>query len=766
MKSRWLMLFVLCCTLLAPFTASAEIVTVDFPSFDGQNPRPPLLSEAEVQRISDLQRLNQAFIVSPISPDDTTVVQVSFTPEFEIVFSFLNIQDGSITALADQLINYPAATNFVWRDAATLTYVGFDLDFNLAVIDLNRFTGEVVTSPIDPIPGFPLSLAPTGTRLLIGITSDFITATEAISETDEPELARIAYATHLMQSPFDTKLMLYPQMPDTLPPYVQRLIALNQQPVRPLDTIELASDEILLAHFDLNTRTTQHLVRLPLATTLLSNFTWSQDGSRLAFSRLTFKGIEDIFRGGTSLATALVQDGLGILPPAENPLLNGNAVEVFDFSRAEARVSRLEAVNTGNLYTGLSWSPDNAMLLTWMQEPARLNGRTHPVYLYPQRGFARLHNADLVPIGDVMIPALSAPNAMQASFVSPTEIVFNGISGLSTGLFYYNLGSGEFRQISDRDGFYSNVLSTRQSRQLIFSYSSFTTPPDLFRINWDGTAFAQLSFANAALAELNQVQVNRLSFTLANGAVRQAYLLQPAGAAFPPSNAPIVVWQEGGPGLFMTNAWSTRVESPYLLLPNFGISVLVMPLSGREGWGPEFYNALANDFGRVDIDEAAEVVQQMIALGYTASDRIGITGCSYGGYFTSQSIVRYPTLYAAANTQCSLLDLLVEWQTGFSWFMAYLTGVSPTTQAAALMAISPLYQSANTRTPTLIFHGSFDFLPVSITENFHEGIAATGTPVRMLRFAGEGHGLFLTDNQLLAAQEQILWFRQYLAGTP
>lgn len=82
------------------------------------------------------------------------------------------------------------------------------------------------------------------------------------------------------------------------------------------------------------------------------------------------------------------------------------------------------------------------------------------------------------------------------------------------------------------------------------------------------------------------------------------------------------------------------------------------------------------------------------------------------------------------------------------------------------MAISPLYQAPKIRTPTLIFHGSFDFLPVSITENFHEEIAATGTPVRMLRFAGEGHGLFLTDNQLLAAQEQILWFRQYLAGTP
>ncbi|NJL34228.1 MAG: prolyl oligopeptidase family serine peptidase, partial [Chloroflexaceae bacterium] len=234
---------------------------------------------------------------------------------------------------------------------------------------------------------------------------------------------------------------------------------------------------------------------------------------------------------------------------------------------------------------------------------------------------------------------------------------------------------------------------------------------------------------------------------------------------FPPQNAPMVIWQEGGPGLFMTSTWATNVESPYVLLPNFGISVLVVPLPGREGWGPEFYNGLAQPgaFGSIDIDEMAQIVRQMHALGWTSPDRTGVTGCSYGGYFTSQSIVRHPDLYAAANTQCSLLDTLVEWQTGFTWFMSYLIGTSPPLSVDTFLGNSPLYGAENVRTPTLIFHGDFDFLPVSIAETFHERIAATGTTVRMLKFQGEGHSLGLPENQITAAQEQITWFRRYLA---
>jgi dipeptidyl aminopeptidase/acylaminoacyl peptidase len=214
----------------------------------------------------------------------------------------------------------------------------------------------------------------------------------------------------------------------------------------------------------------------------------------------------------------------------------------------------------------------------------------------------------------------------------------------------------------------------------------------------------------------------------------------------------------------MLNRWVATVEHPYNILPNFGIAVLVVPLPGREGFGPEFYNALADgrNFGQIDIDEQTEIVGQMVAQGWTAPDRIGITGCSYGGYCTTQSLSRHPTTYAAGHTQCSLLDLFQEWQFGFTPFTSYLMGVLPTIDSTEYVQDSPYYNAADIQVPLLIYHGSDDFLPIQIVSNLHNQLAALYRPVDYYRFEKAGHGLGRPDYQFIAGQQQIRWFREQL----
>src|SRR5262249_24123742 len=148
---------------------------------------------------------------------------------------------------------------------------------------------------------------------------------------------------------------------------------------------------------------------------------------------------------------------------------------------------------------------------------------------------------------------------------------------------------------------------------------------------------------------------------------------------------------------------------PFNLLPNFGFAVLFVPLEGREGFGSTSLNALADNrnFGQIDIDEMAEIVQQTISQGWTAPGSVGITGCSYGGYFTSMSIVRHPGLYAAANTQCTLLDLYYEWQFGYTPYVSYLMGRSPISDPAEYTKDSPLYGATAIKAATLIFAGTY-----------------------------------------------------------
>lgn len=147
----------------------------------------------------------------------------------------------------------------------------------------------------------------------------------------------------------------------------------------------------------------------------------------------------------------------------------------------------------------------------------------------------------------------------------------------------------------------------------------------------------------------------------------------------------------------------------------------------------------------------------------TDGKKVGISGCSLGGYFASQSIVRHPDLYAAANTQCSVLEWIVDFQYLEAPLAAFLEGGAPQDRGAEYLRDSPLYNAERIRTPTLIFHGTEDFNDIGLIQSFHDQIAANGTPVRMLTFVGEGHGLKAPESQFVAGEALLLWFRQYLA---
>lgn len=733
LRSRWLVLLVLFGLLASVAPATAKITLIDA----SEDP-PLLLDEDSALRLAALQSSRFPQLVSNISPDDRTVVQFDGD-----VVSFLNILDGTQVNLSDDIFNYPVFTNLAWRDANTAVYISGDENGAL-LVGFNRNSGEVVTSTLE-LPGFPISLAPNASRALVALIIDDEAEQQAVGKPLVSPFTREVKAGH-----------------PPLAADVRR--GKHADWAKKDDTLRIAEISIVFASFDLNTKKLVPLTILLPDSGLVSEPKWTPDGSKLAYVRTT---IPNVGRAGNLLSEFTTQDGLGQIAPSDNPFFVNNVVDAFDIAGNDLRPEALLAVEgNGDIFADASWSTDGKTLMTHVQRPAKLTGRTYPIYQFPDRSYLRFYNASFELIKTFDPRQIDAPRATTPMWLSGSEVVINAPFGLSYRLYYYNYVSGEFRQISVEEGTYYQMAATRNSKQLVFNMSSFQRPPELYRIQWDGKAFAGLTYVNAAVRDLNAVRVDHVSFTVASGAKRHGYLVQPADASFPPRNVPIVVWQEGGPGGTITNQWGGNVENPYNLLPNFGIAVLVLPLQGREGWGPQFYNDLANgrNFGQIDIDEGAQIVKQMIRRGYTTADQIGITGCSYGGYFTSQSITRHPGLYAAANTQCTLLDLYNEWQFGFTGFLSYLVGRAPTVDPNEYTKDSPLYNVTKNTTPLLIFHGTEDFLPVQLAANFHDQIEADGVPVEFLVFLGEGHGLSAPVNQFTAGQAQVLWFSTYLSG--
>lgn len=743
-----------------------------------------LLSEEEVAKIERLQNGLRFFrIASPVSPDDAAVL-VSGPQDL----GFLSLADGSVTQLNTDnfgpLIPLPlvGATSFRWIDERTLAGLGVNFAASgpqdlYVVILIDRITLEISAFAV-PIPA--------GTNIL-SVSPDFekYLLVELPEEPgDEGEGGDPGQGRAIREARLQVSLPMPPlgqRMELEAPARLQRQIdrMLRQKPglldgvqfMRQEDESaqEMTAQTLDLLRYNAASGEIGYVTTLPSATSLFGE-AWNNDSSRLALSVISFSDPDEArdTYDGALISETFYRDATGNLRPADNPLLQGNNTYFIDFGSGETKILRPSGGEAPPLYEAYAWSPDNATLLVQAYYPARLEGRTHPIY-FPQffeRGSFRFFNTALVETGRFEPGLLSAPGNIppRAIFLSPDELLLLGLDGTDRQPYYYNRASGELRNIADRAGTYFDITPLNRSRGIIFGHTSFTSPHEFYRSGWDGKALSRLTWNNEELRLEANLAEYPVSFRLRNGQTRAGVLIQPAGEPFPPRNRPLVVWQEGGPGVPMNGAWLSNVENPYNLLPAFGFNMLVVPLAGRPGYTPKVFNSLAEraNFGAIDIDELAEITGQAVSRGWTSRGRVGITGCSYGGYFAWQSIIRHPDLYAAANPQCALVDTISEWTRGFPILMPYLEGVPPYVNPEEYRRDSPAYNAGRVRTPVLTFHGSQDFLPVVQNENLHLQLFNRGVPARMVKFIGEGHGLGQAQNQLYAAQEQIVWFRTYL----
>jgi dipeptidyl aminopeptidase/acylaminoacyl peptidase len=773
--ARWLLLTLVLATLIGAAPAEAakrkkadtktNVITVN----DEKGPLPTLLNEEDLGKLAILQGgQEQIFPLSAISPDDTAMLVV----EGETL-GFKNILDGTTSPLDPASFERfvplgfdPSITG--WIDENTLGVIGLDLAIyaetngaqGMALVLIDRTSGAVDGLPITLAENvFVVGLSPNGRRVLLMTAYGL-------------EDAAPFYKTQVRA---ESKLSTQPRLPAAFqqrisaaqtsgPNVARRFYQLNKD----RSALEVSTVQIDVGAYDVLESRYYYLKTLA-ANTSFVNFNWSRDAGLVA---LTFTGIYDQDKeprpslDGALISEQIYRDATGTLPPAENPFLQNTFIESFDINAGSSKVLHA-AASDGKIVIGAGWSPDNSVLLGQVYHPARLAGRKYPTYIpqFAERVSYSFYDRDFKRLSNFAPPQLAGPYAVAAQFVSPDEVLFTGIVGTEYHPYYYNRISGEFRDIAVPAGSYYGVQSTNQSHHLVFVHSSFTSPPDLYRLQWDGKALYRLSWVNEDLREFSKTRQDPVSFKLKNGQTRTGVLIQPAGAPFPPKNTKVVVWQEGGPGGPMNNTWQALVEAPYALLPNFGFALLVTPVAGREGYGPAVLNSLSErtNFGQIDIDEQAEIVNQMIAKGWTSKGKIGITGCSYGGYFTWQSIIRYPTLYSAANPQCSLIDLVTEWKRGYDVALPFLEGATPYAAPDEYRKDSPSYNAAKIKTPVLSFHGTEDFLPVTLNENLHLMLVEQGTPARMIKYAGAGHGIVSSaDYEFYGAQEQIQWFRTYL----
>jgi dipeptidyl aminopeptidase/acylaminoacyl peptidase len=241
----------------------------------------------------------------------------------------------------------------------------------------------------------------------------------------------------------------------------------------------------------------------------------------------------------------------------------------------------------------------------------------------------------------------------------------------------------------------------------------------------------------------------------------QGWLIYPHD--FDPSRRyPMIVDVHGGPAY----AWPPNYGSPYSLessLSAAGYFVFLPNPRGSYGQGESFTRANVKDFGYGDLRDILAGVDKVVTQFPVDSQRLGITGWSYGGFMTMWALTQ-TRRFRAAVSGAGLSDWLsYTGENGISEWMVPYFGATVYEDPAVYAKSSPIDFIKNVHTPTLLVVGERDVeCPAPQSFEYWRGLQHMGVTSELVVYPDEGHGFQNPNHQRDVNDRSIRWFDRYL----
>jgi dipeptidyl-peptidase-4 len=178
------------------------------------------------------------------------------------------------------------------------------------------------------------------------------------------------------------------------------------------------------------------------------------------------------------------------------------------------------------------------------------------------------------------------------------------------------------------------------------SWSSFDSPPKTVLYRSDGTEVRTLgrSVPSRNFKALGLLTPERFLFKSADGRHDLDGLLYFPAHFDPNTKYPLILSIYGGPGSKgVSNSW--RMTDANQALAQLGFLVAACDYRGVSGRGKAFQNLHYLKLGQVELEDHVAFVKALGERPYVDTDRVGITGHSYGGYFTCLALLKEPDVF-------------------------------------------------------------------------------------------------------------------------
>jgi len=225
------------------------------------------------------------------------------------------------------------------------------------------------------------------------------------------------------------------------------------------------------------------------------------------------------------------------------------------------------------------------------------------------------------------------------------------------------------------------------------------------------------------------------------------------GLYYPPANPnfyaegapPAIVNIHGGP----TGEVGRGYNAGAAYYTSRGYAFLEVNYRGSSGYGRSYRDALKQNWGDYDVEDAVSGGQALAERGLADGKRLIIKGGSAGGYTVLNCLVRYPgrfkagiCLYGVSN----LFTLDLDTHKFEAHYTSSLVGELPEA-ANKYQAWSPVFHGERIRDPLYVFQGSEDkVVPPAQSEEIVACLRKSGVAHQYKIYDGEGHGFRKSEN--------------------
>ncbi len=334
----------------------------------------------------------------------------------------------------------------------------------------------------------------------------------------------------------------------------------------------------------------------------------------------------------------------------------------------------------------------------------------------------------------------------------------------NTGILYLTIEDEQIQPVFNKEGVAAHISMDKGENLIAFHYSTLTNPGQIVTLDIKQN-LKQLTKVNEEwMKEIDLGKVETVWFEGKAGNQVQGWIVYPPGFD-PEKKYPSILEIHGGPLL----QYGATFMHEFFYLAAQGYVVYYCNPRGGKGYGEDHAGAIINRWGTADYEDVMSFADLMAEKAFIDTERMGITGGSYGGYLTCWT-VGHTHRFKAAVTQRCVSNLVSMWgSSDMNWKCQHLVGTSgaaPFQDLEHYWNMSPMKYVANVKTPTLVIHSEKDYrCALEQGEQFFIALKKLRVDTELVIFPDESHGLSRggrMDRRVARLEHIKRWFDKYL----